>query len=575
VTITNLVSGTNTQADGCTRVYAFEVADNPDDMVINTATVTTHNTNCTSPNGLITLSSFNETGIDGNTTVVTWNATAGYTANLYNLGTITNASGPITNPVNSGAAGQSTFANLEAGDYQIIIKNTSGCTSASYPITINDERIEPTLALTSATDNTQCSGTFDGQVSVTISGDVTANNYEVAWYSSLANAQNETSPLSGPTTVSASTQSLNNIDGGTYVLRVEDVLAGGNGLGCISYLTTTIFNDVDEITDFIISTTNSTDCDPINGSLEVTSISRVNLKTNAAPITNPLTGTDIGDNYTFTLYENNSGSVGAIASSEGVANSAIDARGGDVDNIIGGLAAGSYFVQLTDNNGCNSGYKAFNIVNDATNPLITLTATNNTVCDPAYTNPVTATSLIADGSITATVTGAADNLYTFTWYQGTQGDAAGSAQITAGAFGNTIITITNPTDGISVISGLTEASNYWVHVEDDGATGAGDGCSVSAGIPVGTNFNKVVLTAASVQVNDATDCTNPDDGAIILDFSDFSATGNATAFSGLEIMINGVANNTDDATYNANNNATIAADPAAFSIENLAPDTYM
>jgi hypothetical protein len=78
-----------------------------------------------------------------------------------------------------------------------------------------------------------------------------------------------------------------------------------------------------------------------------------------------------------------------------------------------------------------------------------------------------------------------------------------------------------------------------------------------------------------VVVNDATDCTAPEDGSIVFEFADFSSTGNATAFQGLEFIINGDANTAYDATYNAANNATLnAAGTTSFTIGNLAPDTY-
>ena len=87
-------------------------------------------------------------------------------------------------------------------------------------------------------------------------------------------------------------------------------------------------------------------------------------------------------------------------------------------------------------------------------------------------------------------------------------------------------------------------------------------------------FDNVDLNLANITVNPATDCTSPEDGSIVIDFTDFTSTGAATNFSGLQIIVDGQNTAADDATYDAVTSATIAGNPASFTIDAMAPDTY-
>ncbi|MFY0602084.1 MAG: hypothetical protein JXR03_20585, partial [Cyclobacteriaceae bacterium] len=187
----------------------------------------------------------------------------------------------------------------------------------------------------------------------------------------------------------------------------------------------------------------------------------------------------------------------------------------------------------------------------------------NTICDPATTGGN------AVGQLTATVTGDADDNYTFIWYLGDEGDVAGSTQITSG-----VTTINNSTAIIdntgpintSTISQLPEG-NYWVAITDTNPNNTG--CTVTGALEVQANFTDITLDQATVQTNatDKTHCSavgTNDNGSITINFADISGSGGA--ITNYTIDIDGAALNTHDASV------TPAADPQVFSA--LAPDTY-
>ena len=202
-------------------------------------------------------------------------------------------------------------------------------------------------------------------------------------------------------------------------------------------------------------------------------------------------------------------------------------------------------------------------------PTVTISVDQeNTICDPAIAN-----GGVANGQLTATVTGAPDDDYTFTWYFGDEGDVAGSTQITSGVttINNSTIIIDNAlaTDGASEISQLPEGS-YWVLVEDTGS-GTGDdlGCTTTASVELAPDFTDVVLDDATVIANatDKTHCSadgTNDNGSITIAIANI--TGSTADINDYTITLDGSTTASSDGDY------TPTTSP--LTISGLTPDVY-
>ncbi len=572
-TLTGLPSGsytvriTGNHGDGvsgneCANTYTFVVDDNPDDISIDlggTTPTAAANTNCDSPfDGSIDMNNVDIeiTDRDGNTTTQQWPITD-WEAYLYESGTgllafngTDNTQAADINYLDDGTTTGTDFTQLEDGDYIIVLFDDSGCEATAYSITVGDGKTNPALSDgTADTNNTNCTTDPNGQITVELAGDPA--DYDIQWY--IGGIGSTTAFVDGTdgdvatAGVSPATLSISNIIGGTYTVRVED---NTNSVGCVSFYTTSISDNVDAIIAFSFAETDVTDCTPDNGTVTLTGVNLFNTSTNTS--TSLSAGDETAmDEYTITVYETDGMTV---------VDTDVEDAG---DNLtISDLSPGDYLIELSHPaTSCFSSQRAFTIEDDASNPTLTLVQTAaNTICDP------TAGVLDADGTLTLTVaTGDLDGNYDVQWYAGATGNT-GTSLADGGTLNNSDISITPATsvDGAqqSVITGLI-AGTYWVQVTDN--TSNNLGCSVSAEITLTSDFTDITLDVPNVTVNDATDCTSPDNGSISIDFADISGSG--AAITDYTLSITGINDNTDD-------NAALALSTDPEVISDLHPDTY-
>ncbi|MCR9251642.1 MAG: gliding motility-associated C-terminal domain-containing protein, partial [bacterium] len=225
------------------------------------------------------------------------------------------------------------------------------------------------------------------------------------------------------------------------------------------------------------------------------------------------------------------------------------------------LSPGTYYVvaEFTGGTiapGCTSAPVQFVIADDADNPTVAIVQdAPNTICDPSFG------ALEADGQLTATVTGDADDNYDFQWYLGATGDVSTPINDTD-VLNSSTVAIDESGTRTSVISNLSEGT-YWVEITDN--TTLNLGCTVSGEFTLTSNFTDVTLDVANVTANPATDCTSPNNGSIVIDLADIGGSG--AAITDYTISIDGVNTNTSD-------NAALALSTDPETISGLEPDTY-
>jgi hypothetical protein len=113
----------------------------------------------------------------------------------------------------------STFGNLLPGIYTVYVEDENGCTSSSMA------QVTEPAPLVLAGVVTDDNGTGNGAIDITVAGGTTA--YSFSW--------------TGPNGFTATTQSIANIDGGTYTLTVTDAN------GCTNSETFDVVTGVEEL----------------------------------------------------------------------------------------------------------------------------------------------------------------------------------------------------------------------------------------------------------------------------------------------------------------------------------------
>jgi hypothetical protein len=323
-TITNLVSGNYTvvvtDANGCTKNASVQVT-SPSPLFLSTTQV---DINCGN-------------GADGSATV-------------------TGAGGakPYTYKWSNGATTQSIF-NLVAGTYTVEVTDANGCKEmASVTITQPD----PIVVTASGTTLT-CFGVSDGSITASVVSGGTGP-YTFKWSNGLAGANQ-----------------IGLIKAGTYTVTATDQK------GCTGSTTATVSSPTK-----IVITPSTTLVKCKGGSDGSASISAVGgtgsytyLWTNGAT-TSTITGVG-ADNYGVTVTDSNgcsattiikvsepfgfvvavapqgidcyngtNGSAKVVISGAPVGVVSVKWSTGETTPVIGGLAAGSYYVTVTDQNGC-------------------------------------------------------------------------------------------------------------------------------------------------------------------------------------------------------------------------------
>lgn len=373
----------------------------------------------------------------------------------------------------------SSISGQLAGTYTVTVSDDNGC-SATTTATISDLG-GSTLSETHV--NTNCNAAFDGSINLTVTGGSAPFNY--SW--------------TGPNGYTATTQDINLLEAGTYDVTVTDAV------NCISTLSI-IINQPTAIT----LTPNSTDATCFGSS------------------TGALSATATGGTgaYSFVWYDDAllSSSIGA---------------GATVNNV----GAGTYYVEVTDANGCSSDGSIS--VSEPNQIIVTTTATDancglsdgavsvtNTsggsgnyvseVWVDASSSPVADINAIPSGSYTVTVTD--NNGCTGTTVQGVS-DLVGPSLSILSVNSVSCVGYCDALSSVEATGGTPGYSYLW-----SPAPGSGQGTASVSGL-CGGNYN--------VTVTDANGCT---DNVVVTVAEPTPLVGSMT--SNTDVTINGGSDGT-------------------------------
>jgi gliding motility-associated-like protein len=299
-----------------------------------------------------------------------------------------------------------TLSGLTAGTYTVAIADGNGCvTTATASVTSTGGA---TVSITAQT-NVLCFGGTTGDATATAAGGTSP--YDYVWTNASGTLQT--------TTNIAGSNIIDSLAAGTYTVTVTD-----NG-GCVSNATVIITEPLSAAAVAITGTTPAA-CGTANGS--------------ATAQANGGTGPY---DYVWT------GTAGVLQTTNNISSA----------DVLNSIAAGTYTVTITDNNGCISSTTA--TVSNSGGATISITAQTNVLCFGGTT-----------GSATANTTGGTSP-YDYVWTGST-----GILQTTNN------ISVPNPINGLA-------AGTYTITVTDNG------GCISSATVTITQPSTALALSTAS------------------------------------------------------------------------------
>ncbi|MFN6091006.1 MAG: beta strand repeat-containing protein, partial [Bacteroidota bacterium] len=375
-TINNLTAGTYTvtatDANGCTSSTTATITQ---PTLLTVSIPSTTNVLC---NGAST----------GSATSLASNGTAGYSY-LWNTGSIS-----------------ATINNLTAGTYTVTATDANGCTAST---TANVTQPSILTVSIPSTTNVLCNGASTGSAT-SLASNGTAG-YSYLWNTGSTSA------------------TINNLTAGTYSVTATDAN------GCTSQATTVITQPSALV---INGSSNSTLCGQLNGSATInasggsgaytylwsnggTSSTINNISSGGYVVTvtdgngcTTSTTVNVGSIGGPTLAIANSTNVSCFGGTNGSAQVNVSSGigpftyawlpSGGNNNIANNLSAGSYSVNVTDNNGCTSSTSV--IISQPTQLSVAVPTTVNVSCNGASTG--SATSLASNGTAG----------YTYLWNNG-------------------------------------------------------------------------------------------------------------------------------------------------------------
>jgi len=487
-TFNNLGAGTYPvivkDANGCTYSTSVTIGNNPGPTAL---TVTPANTSCGGTTGSVTIGAttggtgpftynFNSLGYSGTTTfnnlaagtypvlvkdahgciystnvvvgnnpgptalsTTPTNTSCGGTTGTVVIGATTGGTGPFTYNFNSlGYSGTTTFNNLAAGTYPVLVKDANGCIYSTSVVVGNNPG--PT-ALTTTPTNTSCGGTTGSVVigattggtgpftynfnSLGYAGTTTFNNLAAGTYPVIVKDAHgctfTTSAVVGNNTgpTALATTPVNTSCGGTTGSATIGATTGGtgpftynfNGLG---YAGTTVFNNLGAGTYPVI-------VKDANGCTYTTNVTIGNNPGPTALVTTP-TNTNCGG-ATGTV------TIGATTGGTGPFTYNFNSLGFAPTTTFTNLGAGIYSVIVKDAHGCTFTTSA--------------TIGNNSGPAAAASQTVSGTCGQANGSASVTASGGTGTL-TYSWTGGVIGGGQGTTNVTGLSAGTTYtVTVTD------------------------------------------------------------------------------------------------------------------------------------
>lgn len=360
-------------------------------------------------------------------------------------------------------ATSNTLSGLSAGTYTVTITDNNGCTSSA---TATVTSIGGASVSISSQTNILCFGSATGDATATASGGSSPYNY--VWTNGTGTIQTSNN-IAGANTVDS-------LAAGTYTVTVTD------NSGCVSSTNVTITQPATANSVSITSSVNAA-CGSSNGSATA----------QASGGTSPY-------DYVWT-------------SGAGTLQTTNNISGPDV---LSSIAAGTYTVTITDNNGCVATTTA--IISNAGAATTTITSSTNVSCFGTSTGSATANTTGGSSPYDYVWTGSAGTLQTVnntTIANTLDSLAAGTYTVTVtdngGCVSNATVTITQPVSALTLSTSASTPTTCGLNngTASVSATGGSPAYSYNWSPAGGAGTSASSLSAGSytITVSDANSCT--------------------------------------------------------------------
>lgn len=377
-----------------------------------------------------------------------------------------------------------TLSQLDAGTYSVVGTNTkTGCVATLVTNIVDDQKVNPALQLTTIGSN-NCTNavTPDGSATATVTNNthVPADNYNFVWASvaptTAINATNNN--VANNTTTSTAIK----LGGPTNAPNSYQVTVTNNRTGCVTINTAQV-SDLSQKPTFSLAATDNSVCAnalgiPFNGHVDASGITHPQLA---------------GSTITYTWYN-------ADPLTSAIINPAdhTDVNLAAVTDSWTALGKGNYAATVTITSvDCTSDPIIVSVKDVPVYPAFSVTPTPSTNCPGGADN----------GTVSATVSNAGVNTFTFDWHKGNL--------VTDPVVASTDLTTS------TTISNQKGAQNYTVQ-----ATNNQTGCAANFTQTLADNSVKPTFTLTIVD-NDK--CIVPKDGkASIAGLTDPNALGTDT-----------------------------------------------
>ena len=510
--------------EGCEAFATFTIDNNQPTLTLDqddaAQLTTSDNENCNTPNGTITV-----LGVEVDGVVQTFAANTG----VYSISWT--SSGPTFTQNSSANATNDLLSDLGSGTYTATITNTNtGCTSATIDIIIDDDTTDPTISLSSRTEDAFCDGTnFEGDGTLTVTFDepgftYSESDFSIEWYRGThttnpgtadadflgddeGTALPGTSNAGTATLVGGDVTQLSGLEADTYtVFMIKDNVADPNE-GCEAFATFTIDNNqptltLDQDDAAQLTTSDNENCNTPNGTITVLGVEVDGVVQTFAANTGVYSISWTSSGPTFTQ------------------NSSADAT----NDLLSDLGSGTYTATITDTNtGCATATVDIVIDDDTTNPTIALSSsTADAYCD--------GTNFEGDGTLTVTFDEPgftySESDFSIEWYRGTHttnpgtadADFLGDDEGTALPGTSNAGTATLVGGSVTQLSGL-EADTYTVFMIKDNVADPNEGCEAFATFTIDNNQPTLTLDqddAAQLTTSDNENCNTPNGTITVL-----------------------------------------------------------
>ena len=348
---------------------------------------------------------------------------------------VSGGTSPYTFHWNSGQTTQS-ISGLSGGTYFVLVTDDNGCTKSDSIVITEPAAITLTLVPT----NVLCNGDATGGITLTVNGGVPTFIYN---WSDGSHNPNLGGVVAGPYTVTVIDGNSCSATGGATITQpsaialnattVNVACAGGNS-GSIDL---TVNGGVFPYTYLWSNAATTQNINGLSGNTYTVTVKDANLCSITASytITEPtaITTTVTGTNVTCNGQANGTASV-AVAG--GTTPYSFHWNTGQTTQTLSGLSGGTYFVVVTDANGCTKSDSI--VITEAGAIVLTLTPVN-VLCNGAATGGINLTvtggvpNFIynwSDGSHNPNLSGVVAGPYTVTVIDGNSCSATGGATIT-------------------------------------------------------------------------------------------------------------------------------------------------